>query len=503
MNIFVSFLKKNQFFLFFISILLLSTFLLNGCKNDQKTHIPKSLNELGNSKVAVVLGTIQDIYMTEQYPDCEMIRLNSLPECLAAVEKGIADYTVLDSIAILGAGIEKRGMQVDFCLNDYTSIASAFRFEDDNLCQQYNEFLAEIHQNGTVNEMKERWLSDNALNTSMPPIDRSTSGTPILVGTINFNFPFSFIKDGQLAGYEMEMMYRFGTYIGRPVEISAYEFSSILMALNSGKIDIVTCFLCQTEERAKTVLFSDPYYQCQSICVGRSANSNAYSDNNFWDETKEVFKNDLLVEKRWKLLLDGLWETVFISFFSIIIGTILGCLICALRMSRRKLWRGITIGYTKIMHGMPILVFLMIMFYIVFAPTQVTATWVAIIAFAMNFGAFVSEMFLSGIQSVDHGQVEAGRALGFSKRSTFVNFVLPQALHRIFPVYKGEAISLIKNTSIVGYIAIQDITNASDIIRSRTFDAFFPLIIITIIYFILAWILGAVLDYINKKTTHA
>ena len=218
---------------------------------------------------------------------------------------------------------------------------------------------------------------------------------------------------------------------------------------------------------------------------------------------EEVFKNDLLVEKRWKLLLDGLWETVFISFFSIIIGTILGCLICALRMSRRKLWRGITIGYTKIMHGMPILVFLMIMFYIVFAPTQVTATWVAIIAFAMNFGAFVSEMFLSGIQSVDHGQVEAGRALGFSKRSTFVNFVLPQALHRIFPVYKGEAISLIKNTSIVGYIAIQDITNASDIIRSRTFDAFFPLIIITIIYFILAWILGAVLDYINKKTTHA
>lgn len=503
MNIFVSFLKKNQFFLFFISLLLLSTFFLNGCKNDQKTHIPKSLNELGNSKVAVLLGSLQDIYMTEQYPDCEIMRLNSLPECLMSVEKGISDFAILDSVVIVGSNLRERGMQVNFCLYDYLPIASAFRFEDEDMRKQYNEFLAEINRSGLVNEIKGRWMSDNAASSDMPTINMPTSGTPFRVGVLNNDFPLSFIKHGQFAGYEIELMYRFSVYLGRPVELVALEFSSMMPALNSNKIDMITCFLSVTEERSKNVLFSDPYYQCQSICVGRSANSNAYSDNNFWDETKEVFKNDLLIEKRWKLLLDGLWETVFISFFSIIIGTILGCLICALRMSRRKLWRGITIGYTKIMHGMPILVFLMIMFYIVFAPTRVTATWVAIIAFAMNFGAFVSEMFLSGIQSVDHGQVEAGRALGFSKQSTFINFVLPQALHRIFPVYKGEAISLIKNTSIVGYIAIQDITNASDIIRSRTFDAFFPLIIITIIYFILAWILGVVLDYINKKTTHA
>lgn len=497
----ISFSPKKHFLLFFCLVLL--GIFLAGCNDKQKKHIPKNIDELGNSKVAVVLGTIQDIYITEKCPDCEMIRLNSLPECLAAVEKGIADYTVLDSIAILGAGIEKRGMQVDFCLNDYTSIASAFRFEDDNLCQQYNEFLAEIHQNGTVNEMKERWLSDNALNTSMPPIDRSTSGTPILVGTINFNFPFSFIKDGQLAGYEMEMMYRFGAYIGRPIEIIAFEFSAILPALSVGKIDMITCFLAITEERSKSVLFSDPYYLCQSICIGQASKNNIQSNSSLWSNIKEGFHNNIIAEKRWKLILDGLWETIYISFFSILIGTVIGCFICALRMSRRKLWRGIAIGYIEIMRGIPILVFLMVMFYIVFAPTRVTATWVAIIAFAMNFGAYVSEMFRTSIESVDHGQVEAGRALGFSRNSTFVNFVLPQAVRKIFPIYKGEAISLIKNTSIVGYIAIQDITKASDIIRSRTFDAFFPLLIITVIYFILAWLLGVGLDYLNKKTTRS
>lgn len=109
-------------------------------------------------------------------------------------------------------------------------------------------------------------------------------------------------------------------------------------------------------------------------------------------------------------------------------------------------------------------------------------------------------MFRTGINSVDPGQTEAGRAMGFSKVKTFLLIVVPQAVKQILPVYKGEAISLIKNTSIVGYIAIQDLTKVSDIIRSRTFDAFFPLIVISIIYLILAWLLGLLLDYLHKKS---
>lgn len=152
------------------------------------------------------------------------------------------------------------------------------------------------------------------------------------------------------------------------------------------------------------------------------------------------------------------------------------------------------------MRGVPILVFLMIMFYIIFAKTGISGTWIAIFAFSLNLAAYVSEMFRTGINSVDPGQTEAGRAMGFSKVKTFLLIVVPQAVKQILPVYKGEAISLIKNTSIVGYIAIQDLTKVSDIIRSRTFDAFFPLIVISIIYLILAWLLGLLLDYLHKKS---
>lgn len=145
------------------------------------------------------------------------------------------------------------------------------------------------------------------------------------------------------------------------------------------------------------------------------------------------------------------------------------------------------------------LVLLMIMFYVVLSPTGISGRWVAIISFAINFSAYVSEIFRTGISSVDKGQTEAGLAMGFTRIGTFFNFILPQALKNILPVFKNEAISLIKGTSIVGYVAIQDLTKISDIIRARTFDAFFPLIIISILYFLLAWLFGKALDWLGKK----
>jgi len=125
---------------------------------------------------------------------------------------------------------------------------------------------------------------------------------------------------------------------------------------------------------------------------------------------------------------------------------------------------------------------------------------VAVLAFGMNFAAYVSEMFRSGIESLDRGQSEAGTAMGFTKTQTFSFIVLPQMIQRILPVYKGEFISLVKMTSIVGYIAVQDLTKAGDIIRSRTFDAFFPLIMVAVLYFLISLLLVQALEYLERIT---
>jgi polar amino acid transport system substrate-binding protein len=125
---------------------------------------------------------------------------------------------------------------------------------------------------------------------------------------------------------------------------------------------------------------------------------------------------------------------------------------------------------------------------------------VAVIAFGLNFAAYAAEIFRVGIQSIDRGQTEAGISMGLSRIGTFRHIILPQTIQRILPVYKGEFISMVKMTSIVGYVAVQDLTKVSDIIRSRTFDAFFPLVMVAVLYFLLAYLLIQALEYIERET---
>ena len=145
----------------------------------------------------------------------------------------------------------------------------------------------------------------------------------------------------------------------------------------------------------------------------------------------------------------------------------------------------------------------MILYYVVFGRSGIKAVWVAVIGFTLNFAAYGSEIMRSSIDAIDGGQREAALALGYSERQAFFDFVFPQAAVRFLPVLRGEAISLLKSTSVVGYIAIQDLTKMSDIIRSRTFEAFFPLIATALIYFALAWLIGVVakllLDHIDPR----
>ena len=149
---------------------------------------------------------------------------------------------------------------------------------------------------------------------------------------------------------------------------------------------------------------------------------------------------------------------------------------------------------------MPVVVLLMLIYYVAFASIDINPVFVAVIAFGLNFAAYVAEIFRTGVEGVERGQTEGGLAMGFSKVQTFRLIVLPQTIRRILPVYQGEFISLVKMTSIVGYIAVQDLTKASDIIRSRTFDAFFPLVLIAVLYFLISYVLILFLDWVERRT---
>lgn len=231
-------------------------------------------------------------------------------------------------------------------------------------------------------------------------------------------------------------------------------------------------------------------------CKGNPSNAMEY---NCFQRINDVFYNNLILENRYLLIWDGFKMTCYISLLSILIGTVLSVFICLMNMNRRKWMRFLARSYVDLLKAIPQVVLLLIMFYIIFAQYDVNNVLIASITFALSFSAYVSEIFKNSIENIDKGQKEAGIALGFNKIQIFCYIILPQALKQIFPLYKGEIISLVKLTAIVGYIAIQDITKTADIIRSRTFDAFFPFIVVTILYFLLAWILTKIISLIEMK----
>ena len=213
----------------------------------------------------------------------------------------------------------------------------------------------------------------------------------------------------------------------------------------------------------------------------------------------ESFNNNLIAEDRYRMILDGLQVTLIITLCAVVLGTLLGGLVCWMRMNRRAWLQQVAKVYIDLMRGTPVLVLLMLMYYVVMAPMDATGIVVAIVTFAMNTAAYISEMLRTAIQGIDRGQTEAGLAFGYTQRQTFLRIILPQVIRAAMPVYQGEVVSLLKGTSIVGYIAVADMTRASDLIRSRTFDAFFPLILTAIIYFLMAWLIGLLLTSLVQR----
>lgn len=211
---------------------------------------------------------------------------------------------------------------------------------------------------------------------------------------------------------------------------------------------------------------------------------------------KERFIFNFIEDNRWKYLWDGLGATLKITFFSLIIGVVIGVFIAIIRSTYEKNGKEMRMGlgkvvlwilnliskvYLTVIRGTPVVVQLMIMYFVIMA-SSTNKILVATLAFGMNSGAYVAEIFRSGIMSIDQGQFEAGRSLGFNFVQTMQYIIIPQAFKNVLPALANEFIVLLKETSVSGYVALHDLTKGGDIIRSRTYDAFPPLLGVAAIY---------------------
>lgn len=221
-------------------------------------------------------------------------------------------------------------------------------------------------------------------------------------------------------------------------------------------------------------------------------------------ELKSSFISNFIDDNRWRYITDGLKITLLVTVFAVLIGVVLGLLIAIVRTThdktgKLKILNAICKVYLTVIRGTPVVVQLMIIYFIIFGSVDISKVVVAIVAFGINSGAYVAEIFRSGIMSIDNGQFEAGRSLGFNYAQTMMYIVMPQAFKNVLPTLCNEFISLLKETSVSGYIALQDLTKGGDIIRSRTYDAFMPLIAVALIYLAMVMIFTKLVSLLERR----
>jgi len=388
---------------------------------------------------------------------------------------------------------------------DYADDVCAFLLKKgSSLKASFDAELERMAASGETARIVEKWKTA-AKAGEMPPLPApkpAPVGAPtVRVAAATLSEPWCFVSGGRVVGADIEILEVVAQRLGVRLETRGYNWSGMVDAVNAGKAEI-GCGGAYTGGNTFSTVEVSRKYADERMCVLVRNDALASRPSGLsaaLGSLKGSFVRTFVTESRWKLLANGFGITLLITALSAFFGTLLAFLVWKARTSSVGLVTCLARWYISVLQGTPVLVLLMILFYLVFGNVDIDGVWVAVIGFSLNCSAYVGEMLRSGIDGVPRGQTEAALALGYGPRAAFFRFVLPQAVRQILPVYRGELIGLLKSTSIVGYIAISDLTKASDLVRSRTYESFFPILTTAFIYFVAAWLLAVALDRIGRR----
>ena len=467
-------------------------------RTNEETLVPKYKNsrELNGKPLGCMSGSIFDITIKDTFPDSEIKYFNSRSELLMGLKSSkIEGYLSDKPVAMVFAHDNKDISVLDENIQD-TEYGIIFSKESSKLRDEFNVFLKEIKDEGYLKELQNKWLLDGGIDAQIEEYKFTGENGVIRACTTPDAAPFSFFKDNIYQGYEVELLCEFARRNGYNLQIDGTSFDALLSSVASNKYDVAFNGIYITEERAKSVDFSDPDYESYAVAIVRNDNS---IKTDFIESIKDKMYKTFIEEDRYKLIIDGILTTLLITFVSIACGTVIGFICFLLARKFNGLVKKVIDAIAYVIAGLPVVVILMILFYIIFSKSKLDGSIISIIGFSLIVGLSIYGLLKTGVDAIDKGQYEGALALGYTDNQALFKFILPQAFRIIMPSYRGEIISLIKSSSIVGYVTVQDLTRVSDIIRSRTYDAFFPLIVTAVIYFVLAWLLTKLADYLQKK----
>ncbi len=475
-----------------IAVFIISTLFLCSCtKVTEDKYTPENFK---TGKVGCIMGAMDSVYLTKLYPEMEISYYNTLADLIVALKSKRIDYASATSTEIaLHLYRNPTLKQIDLhYLPCY--IAFCTKKGNDEFLSEINGKIKEYKENGKLEEINSHWA--DCSNYIVKEIPKNTEGKVIVVATTGEMEPTNFIIDGKLGGFDIELIGNILYDLGYQVEFKTMAFGGLLSAVESGKADLGASDIGITDERVKAVDFSDVY-----IVRGYSAIVRDESAENVFSiaSIKTGLYNNLIKEGRYKLLLGGLKMTGLLSLFSLIFGTLLGIILLLLKRSRFKLLSKLVSCYSVIIQGIPIVVLLLLVCYVLLGDVNASDIVIGMLTFGMFFSTGVLAALENGLNNIDKGQYEAAYALGYTNYLGLRKIILPQLLHNFLPIYRSELVAMIKATAIAGYVAIQDLTKAGDLIRSRTFDAFIPIIIVALIYFLIIWAVTLIIRRVETR----
>lgn len=491
----------SVYFIFIVILMLVFPTIVYA--NTPKNGITR-IEQLNGKILGVQTGVLYEesdnagISAKEALPNSTWMYYKMPNDMIPALESNKIDAYLIEEVGFFAQKYEHPELirleePVGFC--DFSVIIGNKDGRQKKLYAQMQEFIAEKRANGWLDNLYDYWVKNWNPNTCKINTIPETSGEN---GTVTIAIeggyePFSFESNGQFIGYDVEFMMNFCAEYGYKWDFKAMEFDSIAVGVLADKYDFGMNIVVD-EERADASVLSDPYYRCDIVFVLEGEYDNGMG---FFEKLGNSFYKTFIKESRWRLFVSGIGTTIMITVLSALFGTVLGFFAYMCCRHENKVALKIVGFFNWFFEGIPTVVFLMILSFVVFKSSAIHSVWIAIIGFSLIFGSGMYDMLWVGCQAIPKGQTEASKALGYSDKESFFKIILPQAARHFLPIYRNDLVSLIKETSVVGYIAVMDLTKIGDLVRSRTYDAFFPLVFTAIMYFIIAGVLTTLVKRIE------
>lgn len=490
--------QRRLSLLLLVMVLMGAIFFFVACPG-HKHKVISQREDLSGAVIGVQLGTIGDTRVTPLENDgsgTRVERYNKTGDAIQALLQGKVDAVVEDeqpAKAFVHQNPTLRILPQAYGAEEYAFCVAK---EQPQLAQRINAAITTLRTNGTLEQIINDHLQGGKHVAYIP---KNTTG-PVLTIATNATFrPYEYYEGGKIVGIDIDIMRAIADLLGMQTQIEDMEFDAIITSVQTGKTDVGAAGLTVTPDRARNITFTIPYTTTRQMIVVADRGTQAIAEQG----VGEKFRANFITDSRYLYLVQGLGNTLIIAFFAMLISMLLGTGIAIVRFTHDTTGSLVILNalarlFLMVIRGTPTMVQLLIIYYVVFASADVSKVLVAIVAFGINSSAYLAEVIRSGLTSVDRGQMEAGRSLGLTHTQTMMHILLPQAFRNVLPAMGNEFITMLKETSISGYIGLADLTKGSDIIRSLTYDAMMPLGVVALIYFLLVAALAAGVSRLEK-----